>query len=98
MRGLFSKYKRERKVVNAYKSALIPSGDMNDDALMVIGDLKAFCCIDITDHGSDPTTLARVAGRKEVYARIMNALNYSGKEMEALNREIKREQEKLDNE
>ena len=54
-------------------------------AQMVLADLEEFCCANSTTMtGNDPIQLARNEGRRQVYLRIIRALNLSPEEQFAL--------------
>ena len=69
-------FKRQRDTVRAYRNVFIPEGEPDHNSDVVLKDLRKFCGIDMTDHGSDQMLAARFMGRRETWNWIMQHIQY----------------------
>ena len=76
LRAMCGPFKGQRDKVRAYKAVFIPGGGLDHNSEVVMKDLRRFCGIDFTDHGSDGRLATRFEGRREVYNWIMQNIQY----------------------
>lgn len=60
---------------HAYKAVFMPDGTLSLDAEHVLADLRERCRANETTFHADPYQAARLAGRREIWLRIMQHLN-----------------------
>ncbi len=51
-------------------------GNLHEASKVALADLRVFCNGTKTNFNTDPLEMARMEGRREVFMRIMNFLNY----------------------
>lgn len=61
-----------------------PDGVLTRDAQSVLADLRDFCFAQATIFATDPLLMARRAGRREVWLRLMDFLNLDEKQVQML--------------
>lgn len=73
--GSFSGLFRSRAYVRLFCEG--KGGELNRDSSIVLGDLNSFChATSPIPQGIDAIEAARLEGRREVYLRIMDTINY----------------------
>lgn len=52
------------------------NGELNEASKIALADLRLFCNATKSNFNTDALEMARLEGRREVFMRIMNYLNY----------------------